>query len=144
MLLRDILARKGTDVYTIRPDASLDDVVRKLVQCNCGSLLVCDEGLPRRMRGIITERDIMRACAQAGGPLDRRLVQDCMSADVLTATPDQSVEETMGQMTMHRIRHLPIVEGDELVGIISIGDVVKAQFDALTMENHYLRSYLQG
>ncbi len=67
-----------------------------------------------------------------------------MTTDVVFASPHDSVEETMGLMTEKRIRHLPVLESEDLVGIISIGDIVKAQHDALTMENHYLKSYLQG
>ena len=144
MLLRDILLLKGTDVFSISPDATLADVVRKLVACNCGSLVVARADAPRKMVGIITERDILRACAEGCVPLERHHVADHMTHDVRIAMPDQSVEETMGQMTEWRIRHMPILDGGELAGIISIGDVVKAQHDALTMENHYLRSYLQG
>lgn len=144
MLLRDILSLKGSDVFAISPDATLADVVRKLVACNCGSLVVARPETPRQMVGIITERDILRACAEGCVPLERHYVADHMTHDVRTAAPEQSVEETMGQMTDWRIRHLPIVDDGSLAGIISIGDVVKAQHDALTMENHYLRSYLQG
>ena len=67
-----------------------------------------------------------------------------MTRDMVIATSNHSVEETMGLMTDHRIRHLPVVDDEELVGIVSIGDIVKAQHDALTMENHYLKSYIQS
>jgi len=143
MRLSDILASKGNQVHSIRPNASLDDVVQMLVHHNCGSLMVCEDASCRRMLGIITERDILRACA-SGQPLALTEVADCMTLDMVTGTPDDTVEDTMGLMTQHRIRHLPVLENGELVGMISIGDLVKAQHDNLSLENHYLKSYLHG
>ena len=144
MKLADILAHKGYKVHSIRPSASLAEVVQVLVRHNIGSLMVCDDEDCKRMRGIITERDILRACAARRAPLETLQVADTMTSDVVTAAPHDSVEDIMGLMTDHRIRHLPVLEHGELVGIVSIGDIVKAQHDALTMENHYLKSYLHG
>jgi CBS domain-containing protein len=144
MLLRDILQNKGAKVFTIGPEATLADVVDRLVEHNCGSLLVCHAGEPCKMLGIISERDILRACAATRLRLEEQIVADRMTREVVTAGLDQPVEDAMGLMTTNRIRHLPIIEGGELVGIISIGDVVKAQHDALTMENHYLKNYIHG
>jgi CBS domain-containing protein len=141
MTLQDILRVKGSHVHSISPDATLDDVVQTLVRFNCGSLVVCRE---RRMVGIITERDILRANAAREAPLDQLRVEDSMSSNLVVGSPQDSVEDTMGLLTQHRVRHLPVLDGDELVGLISIGDVVKAQHDALSMENHYLKEYLHG
>ncbi len=143
MRLSDILAGKGNQVHSIRPMASLADVVQMLVHHNCGSLMVCEDASCTRMLGIITERDILRACA-GGQALHLTEVADCMTMDMVTGTPNDSVEDTMGLMTHHRIRHLPVLDGGELVGMISIGDIVKSQHDLLSMENHYLKSYLHG
>jgi CBS domain-containing protein len=151
MTLREILHVKGHAVHTIGADATLEAVVQTLVKHNCGSLVVCDHdprdlerGARGAMLGIITERDILRACAANRGSLAALKVDAVMTRNVATGTPDDSVEDTMGLMTELRIRHLPILEGDRLVGLVSIGDVVKAQHDRLSMENHYLKSYLQG
>lgn len=146
MHLRDILHGKGSVVYTIRSDASLADVVQKLVKNNCGSLVVCDSDCDEseRLMGIITERDILRACAAGHAPLERTTVAEVMTRDMLVGSPHDSVEDAMGLMTVNRIRHLPVVEDGQLLGLISIGDVVKTQHDRLTMENHYLKSYLHG
>ena len=144
MKLADILAHKGYKVHSIRPSASLDEAVQVLVRHNIGSLMVCEDGDCRRMLGIITERDILRACAAHRGSLDTVEVADVMTTNVVIGSPCDSVEDIMGVMTDNRIRHLPVLENDELVGIVSIGDIVKAQYDALTMENHYLKSYLHG
>jgi CBS domain-containing protein len=144
MKLAEILAHKGHKVHSIRPTASLDEVVQVLVRHNIGSLMVCPEEDCKRVLGIVTERDILRACAAHRGSLEVIEVSDVMTVDIVTGSPSDSVEDTMGLMTEHRIRHLPVLDSDELVGLVSIGDIVKAQHDALTMENHYLKSYLQG
>ncbi len=140
MNLREILNVKGTAVHTISPSATLAQVVDFLVDHNCGSLVVCagDD-----MVGIITERDILRACSDRKTALEERTVEDVMSTDLVTATPSDEVESVMGLMTENRIRHMPVLEDDKLAGLISIGDVVKAQHDLLTLENHMLKSYLQ-
>ena len=146
MSLQDILRTKGTRVLSIAPSATLADVVQKLVNNNCGSLVVCEEENPCRMVGIITERDILRACAARKAPLEHLRVIEVMSRELITGSPNESVQDAMGQMTRHRIRHLPVVDdGDgHLIGIVSIGDLVKNQYDQLSMENHYLKTYIQG
>jgi CBS domain-containing protein len=148
MNLQEILRRKGSKVHSISPQATLDDVVQKLVECNCGSLVVCEQpGDGRgagRLIGIVTERDILRACASRRGSLDQIEVRDAMTRDPITGSPNDSIEDTMGLMTERRIRHLPILIDDQLAGLISIGDVVKAHHDEVAMENHYLKSYIQS
>lgn len=145
MTLQEILNVKGTEVHTIDASATLDDVVQTLVRHNCGSLVVVDARAPRRqMIGIVTERDILRACAARRGPLDRTSVTDAMTRDVVTGTPADTIQDTMQVMTEHRVRHLPILRDGELVGIISIGDVVKARHEQTEFENHYLKTYIQS
>jgi len=148
MKLQEILRVKGSGVHTIHPRATLDEVVQKLVSCNCGSLVVREpadaSGRPGAMVGIISERDILRAIAARRGALDTLLAADAMTRDVIVGNPADSVEDTMGLMTDRRIRHLPIVDAGELAGMISIGDVVKAHHDQVALENHYLKSYIQS
>jgi CBS domain-containing protein len=145
MSLQQILQHKGTRVLSISPRATLADVVQKLVKNNCGSLLVCEEDDCTRLLGIITERDILRACAEGCSPLAQVRVSDAMSSELTTGSPLDSVQDAMGVMTERRIRHLPVLDDDgRLVGLVSIGDLVKHQHDQLTMENHYLKSYIQG
>jgi len=145
MTIQDILRVKGSDVYGIGPDATLGEVVQSLVEHHCGSLLVCETiGSRRHILGIITERDILRACAQHHGSIDDLKLADYMSRELVTADPHESVEHMMGVMTDRRIRHVPVLDGDELVGMVSIGDVVKAQHHATLVENHYLKSYIQS
>ncbi len=145
MTLHEILRVKGSTVHAIGPDATLEDVVQRLVQLRCGSLVVCEGGTPAgALLGIISERDILRACAAHHASLTELRVGDTMSTDVITGRPEDSVEETMGVMTNHRVRHLPILSHGQLAGMISIGDVVKAQFDSLSLENHYLKTYIHS
>ena len=141
MLLREILQAKGDKIYSIAPRATLADVVQKLVEHNCGSLVVCDGG---KMVGIITERDILRACAALDEPLETIPVEARMTTDVVIGGPDNTVNDTMGVMTEKRIRHLPVIDQGQLVGLVSIGDIVKAQHAELSVENHYLKNYIQS
>jgi len=142
MSLREILNGKGATVFSIGPDATLADVVDQLVEHNCGSLLVCDSF--GKMVGIITERDILRACAARQGALEKLMVRNYMTAKVLTGKLEDSLDATMGLMTEHRVRHLPIFDDQELAGMISIGDLVKTHYNHLSVENHYLKSYIQS
>ena len=141
MRLNEILNAKGSLVHTITPSATLADVVAKLVENNCGSLVVCEGDA---MVGIITERDILRATAKRLGTLEQLTVKDFMTSSVITGLAEDTVEEIMGVMTTKRIRHLPILDSGRLAGMISIGDLVKAQHDQLCMENYYLKSYIQS
>jgi CBS domain-containing protein len=141
MKIREILSVKGSAVHTISPDATLADVVQKLVANNCGSLVVTEGD---RMVGIITERDILRACATNHRGLEERSVREHMSANLVTGACDDEVEKVMGLLTARRIRHLPIERDGKLVGLISIGDVVKAQFDEISTENYFLKEYIQS
>ncbi len=141
MQLRDILGVKGRMVHTCSPDNTLVDVVDLLVGHNIGSLVVCQDG---DMVGIVTERDILRASAATRGPLEAVTVRDRMTRCPIVAAPHDEVTEVMGVLSENRIRHLPVVEDGQLVGIISIGDLVKAQHDELSRENHYLKSYIQS
>jgi CBS domain-containing protein len=141
MIIRDILAVKGTHVFATTPEVSLQRVVELLVENNCGSLVIYERDHTKKMVGIVTERDIMRACA-AGKPLHHTRVSDIMTRHVVTGTGDDSVEDTMGLMTEKRIRHLPVLQEGRLMGVVSIGDVVKAQHDSLTAENFHLKSYI--
>ena len=141
MTILSILKTKGNEVYTTSPETKLSEVVKKLVHHQCGSLLVCDG---EKLVGIITERDLLRASATDDQDLDSTAVSELMTDNLVTGTPDDSISQTMGLLTEQRIQHLPILENDKLVGLISIGDVVKAQYAKLTIENHYLKTYLHS
>ena len=146
MTLYEILKAKGSEVFTIRPDANLEEAVRELVRRNVGCLVVCDRDLHEgeRLAGMLSERDILRFCASGKGPLSAFTVSSAMTAQIISGTPQDSVETTMGLMTVHRIRHLPVLADGRLIGIVSIGDVVKSQHDRLAMENQFIRNYMTG
>ncbi len=146
MTLDDILHAKGSIVHTIASTATLDDVVQRLVQHNCGSLVVVDPAETSRpkMVGIITERDILRACAARKAPLDKLPLTETMTKDVITGGLHDSIDQVMDVMTERRVRHLPVVAEGKLLGIVSIGDVVKARQRQTEFENHYLKSYIQS
>ena len=145
MTLDDILKVKGTTVYTIGPDSLLEEAVQQLVRHNVGSLLVCarDAQAGEQVLGIITERDVLHVCSKPSYSLAEIKVGEVMSTDLVTCTPEDSVEDTMGLLTTRRIRHLPILAEGRLVGMVSIGDVVKAQHDRLALENHFMKNYIQ-
>ncbi len=146
MTLQDILKAKGTTVYTIPPETTVQNVIRKLVEYNVGSLVVCDrdpvEG--EKLVGIIAELDILHPCAPGPTSVFEKPVSEVMTTDLITGSPADSVEQTMGLMTAKRIRHLPVVHQGRLVGMISIGDVVKAQHDRLAVENQFMKDYIQS
>lgn len=146
MTLRDILRAKGAVVQTIAPGATLAEAAHKLVEHNIGSLLVCEpaEATGERLLGIITERDLLHITAKYPQSWANRSVYEHMATRLVTATPDDSVEELMGLMTNNRIRHLPVLAEGRLVGLVSIGDVVKAQHDRLALENHFMKGYIQS
>jgi CBS domain-containing protein len=143
MLLNDVLDKKSKEVHTIPSNASIDDVVTELVRFNIGSLLVQDSpGGP--ILGIITERDILRTLAAHRAPLEELRVEVCMTRDLITAQAHDDITVAMRLMTTHRVRHLPVIEGETLYGIVSIGDIVKAHHDELELENYLMLNYIQG
>jgi CBS domain-containing protein len=147
MFIEDILREKGSSVFSINPEATLDEVVQDLVRHNCGSLLVCrskESCDGPDLVGIITERDILRACAKHRCTLAELKVDDFMTRNVVTGSPRHDVEHIMGLMTDNRVRHLPILDEGRLLGLISIGDVVKFQHQQMALENHYLKTYIQS
>jgi CBS domain-containing protein len=141
MRVSEILQAKGDSVYQISPSATLAEAVDRLVKFNCGSLMVTTAD---SVAGIITERDILKAIASEKCGLDQLLVSDFMSRNVITGHPEDDTGSVMGLMTSRRVRHLPIMNNDRLAGMISIGDVVKAHYDMLAVENHYLKVYIQS
>jgi CBS domain-containing protein len=113
------------------------------VRFNIGSLLV-RESQSGPILGIITERDILKAQAAHRAPLEQLRVVTFMTRELITAQPDDDTTVAMRLMTTHRVRHLPVVNGETLFGLVSIGDIVKVHHDELEMENHHMRSYIQG
>jgi CBS domain-containing protein len=142
MKLRDILRVKGHHVYTVRPNQTVQDAVQILMQHRVGALLVEDD--QRRVLGIISERDVLRECVDRADQLWRIPVREAMTGELIIGVPDDEIGYTMGIMTQNRIRHLPVMDGDRVAGMISIGDVVKATLDETEYENRYLKEYIQS
>lgn len=141
MKIRDILSVKGSQVYSVGLDETLEKALSLLVSLSVGALLVRDA--QEAVAGIISERDVLRECLQGRQSLRELRVRDAMTVDLLIGVPDDDVEYIMGVMTQNRVRHLPILEGERMVGIISIGDVVKACLEESRYENRYLKEYIQ-
>jgi len=142
MKVQAMLARKGDQVVTVWPDATIADAIELLREKKIGALVVSDGGAG--VQGILSERDVVRALVTHGDGLLQERVSKFMTSTVKTCVPDDHIADVMGQMTESRIRHLPVVEDGRLLGIISIGDVVKNRLDELESETNDLREYIVG
>lgn len=136
-----ILDRKGKTVYAVPPNVSIADAVAEMNRHRVGSVLIIDGG---RLVGIFTERDVLRRVVGAGVDPKGTLVADVMTQGVMTITRESTIEETMRIFTEKRCRHLPVVEGGELVGTISIGDVTRWMGDMHRAEAEHLKNYITG
>lgn len=142
MRVKDILKDKGTDVVTIRPDAGCRELIATLTRHNIGAVVVSADGVT--VTGIATERDIVRRLYDLGDAVLDGPVSEIAVWLVATCAPDDPVDELRETMTQRRIRHLPVVEDGRLVGIVSIGDVVKSTISQLEFEHQNLIDYVQG
>ena len=141
MIVKAILSAKGGDVISIDPTATLDTAVKTLAEHKIGALLVL--GTDRRVIGILSERDIVRAQAARGaGVLSEPLAQ-VMTRKVVTCSESDSVGVLMERMTTGKFRHLPVIEDDRVIGVVSIGDVVKHRLQEIEQESAALRDYIQ-
>jgi CBS domain-containing protein len=141
MTVAAILRAKGRHVETTRPDTTLYTVAWELKSKNIGALVVVGED-STRILGMISERDVVRQLIEHGTQLLALPVSKAMTAPVLTCAPDDRVTGVMARMTRHRVRHLPVIEGGRLAGIVSIGDLVKYRLDELELEANILRETL--
>lgn len=140
MRINDVITTKAShEVVTISPDATVRDLVALLAEHNIGALVVSGDGA--RVDGIVSERDVVRRLHRDSGVLDST-VAAIMTTDVRTCAGEDSLTDLMQTMTEHRVRHVPVVAGDRLTGIISIGDVVKSRIGELEFERDQLDSYV--
>ena len=139
--LSEILAGKGGDVLRIEAGASVFEAVQTMVEANVGSLLVTDGG---EIVGIVTERDYLRRVTLEGRTDKDTPVREIMTSPLIVVTPETSIDECMAVMTDRRIRHLPVVDGGEVVGVVSIGDLVKFKSKLQSFEIQYLTDYVSG
>jgi CBS domain-containing protein len=143
MNVAGILRAKGTSVVTIRSDATVAELVRGLRDARIGAMVVSDDG--RAVDGIVSERDVVRGLAERGVSVLDAKVADVMTRQVVTCAANDSVKQLMSDMTRRRVRHLPVVQDGALIGIVSIGDVVKNRLEEMETEANVLReAYIGG
>lgn len=140
-LVRQLLDAKGHEVISVSPDASVLDMIRVLAENSIGALAVMDGD---RLAGIVTERDYARKVILKGRSSESTAVKDVMTTEVLTTTGEETVQTCMNLMTHKKIRHLPVVDGDRVVGMISIGDLVRAVIADQQEEIEHLEHYISG
>lgn len=141
MTIAAVLRNKGSEVETIAADASLFEAVRRLGEKRIGALPVVEEG---RITGIMSERDVIYCLRSHGPEVLEWPVSRVMSSPAITASPDTEVLSALALMTQRRIRHLPVVEGGEIRGIVSIGDLVKHRMERIEAEAEAMRAYIQS
>jgi CBS domain-containing protein len=139
--VRNILQKKGNDVYSISPDKSVYDALEELEENNLGSLVVVEKG---KLIGVFTERDYARKVILKGRSSKETMVRDIMSSRPIFVNPDNTLEDCMRLMSDKFIRHLPVLEDDQLVGVISIGDVVRYTIDEKDFIIGNLEHYITG
>ena len=137
--VRHLLQGKGSDVYAIAPEAPVLDAIRRMAERRVGALVVMKDD---QLRGIVSERDYARKVILQGRSSAQTAVADIMSADPLTISPETDVFDCMRLCTERRVRHLPVVEDGRVVGVISIGDLVKAVIDAQAEQIEQLQRYI--
>lgn len=143
MKLAELLAYKGSKAVTVTSGVSVAEAIRAMHVNRVGSVIIADaDGLPA---GIFTERDVMRLCAEGkGGALDDLNIADCMTHDVVVAGPDDRVDDILNLMTERRFRRMPVVQDNRLIGLVTIGDLVKARLQEATVEAQALREYISS
>lgn len=142
MTVSVIMSRKGGDIVTLSPDATLGDAVASLARHRIGAIVIVDASMG--VEGIISERDVVRLIGERGVDVLSEPLSGVMTRAVVTCTPDETVPVIMERMTRGRFRHVPVVSGDKLAGIISIGDVVKFRVEEMERESAQLRDYIMS
>ncbi len=140
MNVSTILQNKGSDVVTRTPDVTLNEIVQLLNEHKIGSVVIVENS--GTVCGIVSERDVVNAIATRSGSVLDEPVSDCMTKNVFTCKREDTLEKLMAEMTEHRFRHLPVVEEGQLVGLVSIGDVVKQRIAEAEMEAAAMRDYI--
>ena len=140
MLIAHVIRDKGATVHTMPADATLEQAAKELHSRNLGALVIMgDDGA---LMGVLSERDIVREVARRGAACLAQRVSAAMTRDVITASPDETVDGGLGRMTDRRIRHLPVISDGKLVGIVSIGDLVKHRIAAVEAEAAAMVAYI--
>jgi len=142
MTLEELLKLKENQLISVKQSDEVILAIKNMVDCKVGSLLVMSDG--GEFIGILTERDVLRFSAERDGDLAGARIEEMMTRDLMVATPDCSIDQAMSMMTEHRFRHLPVMDGGKPVGMVSIGDLVKAKLKDVTVEVKYLRDYINA
>lgn len=140
MIIREILTIKGGDIFAIKPDQLVSEAVEVMVKHDVGSLIVRRDGT---MVGLLTERDVLRGLNERGGALIAVKVSEMMVTEPIIGNPDDTVDYVRGVMTENRVSHLPVMEGETLLGVISFHDVARACLNAADFENRLLKRYIK-
>jgi len=139
--INEILNSKGTQVWSVSPETMVFDAIQLMADKNIGALLVIEEN---KLIGILSERDYTRKIALKGKSSKQTSVREILSGQVIHATPDHTIEECMRLMTDHRVRHLPVLDGEKICGLVSIGDLVNWIISAQTTTIQQLQTYISG
>ena len=139
LTVRELLAKKGSEVWSVSPDATVYDALQLMAARNVGAVLVLDDG---ELVGILSERDYARQVILKGKASRDTPVRDIMTTSVVSVSPDRTIDDCMALMTERRIRHLPVLKSDVLLGVLSIGDVVKAVISEKEFHIEQLESYI--
>lgn len=142
MKAKEILEAKGTRVITTHEDSLIVDVMAIFFANKVGSLLVVDKY--DNIQGIVAPADVLKAVHQKLDQVPSMTVKEVMVTDLIVATPDDDIDYIQNIMTENRVRHIPVLEAGKLVGLVSIGDLVKAQMTEKNVENRYLKDYIEG
>ncbi len=140
MTIIAILQNKGSEVVTVEVGTSVRDAVARLAERRIGAMPVCDRG---RVAGIVSERDVIHHLSSEGADILDRPVETIMTSPAIMVPPDKEVMGALSLMTQRRVRHLPVVENESIVGIVSIGDLVKFRMDQIEQEAEALLTYIQ-
>jgi CBS domain-containing protein len=139
--VRDLIKTKGNEVWSVSPDTTMIDALNLLAKKDVGALMVTKDG---KMVGIVSERDFVRSIAKTGQCLLHSTVERYMTTEISSVTPDATIDQCMQLMTDKHIRHLPVLENDKLVAVISIGDVVRDLISNKELTINQLEDYIQG
>ena len=144
MSIKSILQQKGSTVFQIQPDKPLCDCIKLLNEKRIGALMVIDK--ENNIHGIVSERDILHTAFDTKGQMCDLLVKDIMTPKdkLITATIEDKIEAIMKSMTNNKIRHIPIMDNEKLLGIVSIGDIVKVLLNDAVTENKHMKNYISG
>lgn len=141
MSVKEILKDKASSVLSIEEDRNVLEATQMMVGAKVGSLIVTFEG---KLVGIFTERDLMRVVAKDHANLDKIKLKDVMTTQLTVAGPEEDVDDILNNMITKRFRHMPVLDGDKIIGLISIGDAVKTKLNKTQAEMHILREYMYG